>query len=82
VTEKPLCRVHGSLKPLLNNNESISDCSNDIVVCLGLNDKHSHRINLKHSTKERAEFKHYLFILDFIRKNSTKVILKMLKLKK
>jgi hypothetical protein len=55
-------------KPLLckSDSESINEPSADIVACLGLNDKHSHRINLKYSTSERPTLKYSLFVRDFI----------------
>ena len=53
--------------PLLNNSdsESISELSTGIVVYIGLNGKHSQRINLKLSAKERLRLKNSSFIWDF-----------------
>jgi len=68
------------IKSLLFNNdsESISGPSIDIFVCIELNDKHSLKVNLKYSTKERVRFKHSLCILDLIETISNKIIFKHL----
>ena len=55
------------------DSESVSELSTGIVVYIGFNDKHLHRINLKYSTKERVGFKHSLFIWDFIQTKSNKI---------
>ena len=68
-----MCIVHRPLKlklgkPLLSKSDSksFSEPSTDIVACIGMNDKHSHKINLTYSTKERLRFKNSLFISDLI----------------
>jgi len=56
----------------ISDSEIICEPSTDIIVCIGLNDKHSLKVNLKYSTKERLRFMHSLFIWDLIKTKSKK----------
>ena len=60
----------------------ISEPSTDIVAFIRLNDKHSHKINLNYSTKQRVRFKNSLFFGDFIQIKFYKTIFKTLNVDK